>query len=75
VYAKNHKILWQEDGTPYVILAHQTLLCHHGPDRNVNIKKKYKEEKQKKRQDLNTSLEVKYTFFSVYRIRFIRILD
>ena len=54
IYAKKHKVMWEDEtikfsDVPYVVLSFKTLDCHHGVDKNTTVKKRYKENKEKKR--------------------------
>ena len=46
--------MWEDEtikfsGVPFVVLSFKTLDCHHGVDRNTTVKKRYKENKDKKK--------------------------
>ncbi len=55
---ENPKILWQlsarsdnglsmeYDGIPFIFVSKRMKICHHGRDKGLSAKKKYKEEKE-----------------------------
>ena len=51
MYAKKHKVHFDDDGVPYVTVAQKTIDCHHRVDRQVNAKQKRKELKLNERYE------------------------
>ena len=49
MYAKKHKIYFDESGVPFVTLAQKNMDCHHGVDRQINAKQKRKALKNRKK--------------------------
>ncbi|CAH3163461.1 unnamed protein product, partial [Porites lobata] len=46
--AKPHRVLWNNDyipfsGVPFFVLGEKLLECHHGKDRTIGAKRKYKQ--------------------------------
>ena len=43
MYAKKHKVYFNDDGIPFIILAQKFMDCHHGVDRQIAAKEKRKQ--------------------------------
>ena len=50
LFKKKHRVLFEDDdleynGVPYIVLSQKMYDCHHGKDRNIIKKEKYREKK------------------------------
>ena len=50
IFESKHKVYWEHgnikySGVPFVILSTLVMDCHHGKDRKISMKKKYKEKR------------------------------
>ena len=45
MYAKTHRVYFDNQGVPFIILAQKNMDCHHGVDRQLVAKEKRKKYK------------------------------
>ena len=45
MYAKTHRVYFDNQGVPFIILAQKNMDCHHGVDRQLVAKEKHKKYK------------------------------